>query len=636
MKKGFLFSIVFAALLCFASPVYAATFDPGGWSYDGVLISSEKAPHEYIEISASGSNINVKGETTLPSSELSLSAQTIKPGSSKLASVWIGRIYTTDKGAYCSFSGTIDVMNLQYSKLDALYTNQNYRLYIKSNGKTFYSNANFNVDSKGNVHIIEWDKVVTQNEKMRNLVADPADYLDITLSDLRDVDGISSLAMTSSEAKYVADVSDLIVGNASTDVQKALKIHDYIATNIYYDNLGNSGGAKQYYHPYETLYNMRNNIKAPNTDGKGKVATTCVGYAGLTIALARSQDIPARLCNGHHVRQSVPYDNWNSEANVSKIDHWWAELYIDGQWYVVDPVPASGNKWERSSSSSTGTWKYTGLSNRTSFMPTIEQLSTTHVTYNVFGGGESSSGTATSLSAPVVKASNVASTGKIKVTWGKVAGAEKYELWRSSTGKTGSYSKVYTTSGTSVTHGSATPGKSYYYRVRAVGASSAASAYSTPVQRMCDYARPKLSVGLTSAGKPYLTWTSCSGALNYQVWYSTSKNGTYKMLYKTPGLKLSHTSAKSGSTYYYKVRAVGASASACGSFSSIVSKRASGGSSQSSIPQYSYYIINKNSGIFHRPTCVSVNNMSDSNKLKSTKTYEQLEKAGYKPCKNCL
>ena len=47
------------------------------------------------------------------------------------------------------------------------------------------------------------------------------------------------------------------------------------------------------------------------------------------------------------------------------------------------------------------------------------------------------------------------------------------------------------------------------------------------------------------------------------------------------------------------------------------------------------YIINKNSGIFHRPDCPSVKRMNESNKIYFTGTREELISRGNTPCKNC-
>ncbi len=46
------------------------------------------------------------------------------------------------------------------------------------------------------------------------------------------------------------------------------------------------------------------------------------------------------------------------------------------------------------------------------------------------------------------------------------------------------------------------------------------------------------------------------GAGKYEIYYSTSKTGTYKRLFTANGTSLKHGSAKAGTAYYYKVRAV--------------------------------------------------------------------------------
>ena len=70
------------------------------------------------------------------------------------------------------------------------------------------------------------------------------------------------------------------------------------------------------------------------------------------------------------------------------------------------------------------------------------------------------------------------SSGKPKVSWKKVSGATEYEVYRA-TSKTGTYTRIYTTTKTSLTNTSATKGTTYYYKVRAIcDNSAAASAYS--------------------------------------------------------------------------------------------------------------------------------------------------------------
>ncbi len=48
------------------------------------------------------------------------------------------------------------------------------------------------------------------------------------------------------------------------------------------------------------------------------------------------------------------------------------------------------------------------------------------------------------------------------------------------------------------------------------------------------------------------------------------------------------------------------------------------------------FVINGRNGKFHLPTCSSVTDMSESNKIYSYDTYEYLVENGYSPCGNCL
>lgn len=53
------------------------------------------------------------------------------------------------------------------------------------------------------------------------------------------------------------------------------------------------------------------------------------------------------------------------------------------------------------------------------------------------------------------------------------------------------------------------------------------------------------------------------------------------------------------------------------------------------VPPGTTFVINKKSKKFHRITCHSINDMSESNKVFSKDTREEIIKKGYKPCGNC-
>lgn len=47
------------------------------------------------------------------------------------------------------------------------------------------------------------------------------------------------------------------------------------------------------------------------------------------------------------------------------------------------------------------------------------------------------------------------------------------------------------------------------------------------------------------------------------------------------------------------------------------------------------YVLNTNTGKFHKPTCSSVSQMKDKNKLEFTGTREDVIGMGYEPCGKC-
>ena len=169
--------------------------------------------------------------------------------------------------------------------------------------------------------------------------------------------------------------------------------------------------------------------------------------------------------------------------------------------------------------------------------------------------------------APVVKAANVSSSGKIKLSWKKIEGAKEYKIYRA-TSKSGTYKLLKTTTSTSYTTGG-TVGKTYYYKVKAIHKDSGAnSAYSAIVSCTLDLARPNVSIKLKN-GDPKLSWDKISGASKYYVYRATSKDGSYKKVKSTTKLTWTDTDAKAGKTYYYKVKAIHKNTSANSAYSSV-------------------------------------------------------------------
>ena len=71
-------------------------------------------------------------------------------------------------------------------------------------------------------------------------------------------------------------------------------------------------------------------------------------------------------------------------------------------------------------------------------------------------------------------------------------------------------------------------------------------------------AAPVLKI-TTSAGKPKISWSKVDGAAKYKVFYSTDGKKYYQLI-ETTKTSVTHTKAKIGTKYFYKVRAVNAGA----------------------------------------------------------------------------
>ena len=236
-------------------------------------------------------------------------------------------------------------------------------------------------------------------------------------------------------------------------------------------------------------------------------------------------------------------------------------------WAAVDGAA----KYEiyRSTQQSTG-FTLLGTTTSTSYVNTGAAVGKTYYykvrALNVDGAAGAYSSTVSGAAKAVAPAAptvtmTYSDSGKPKLTWSAVSGATSYRVYRSESRGTG-YSLLGTTTSTSYVNTGAAVGKTYYYRVKAVN-SAGTSAYSNIVSgtaRTPAPAAPVLKGGTSSAsGKPQLTWAAVNGAAKYDVYRSNSADGTFSKVGSTDKTTYVNTGAVKGVTYFYKIRAVGAS-----------------------------------------------------------------------------
>jgi len=160
------------------------------------------------------------------------------------------------------------------------------------------------------------------------------------------------------------------------------------------------------------------------------------------------------------------------------------------------------------------------------------------------------------LTAPTAKAAN-ASNG-VKVTWGKISGANSYKVYRStySSKKWSSWKLIKDGStSTSYTDKSVKSGATVKYTVRACSGSYM-SVYKDGNQTKF-LAQPKVSVSKISGGIK-ASWKKSSGATGYIVYrrtYSKGKWSGWKQIKVTKSLYYNDKTAKRGVYYQYTARA---------------------------------------------------------------------------------
>ncbi len=151
----------------------------------------------------------------------------------------------------------------------------------------------------------------------------------------------------------------------------------------------------------------------------------------------------------------------------------------------------------------------------------------------------------------------------IKVSWKDNAAATGYYVYRSTSGKSGTFKKIATVKTNNYTDKNLSSSKTYYYKVKPYNSKRSAinktAKTSSSVSAKPKLAAPKITfVGSTSHYREhiYVAWNASSGASKYYVYRSTSKNGTYKKIAATSKTYYLDKSAKPVKKYYYKIRAV--------------------------------------------------------------------------------
>ena len=157
------------------------------------------------------------------------------------------------------------------------------------------------------------------------------------------------------------------------------------------------------------------------------------------------------------------------------------------------------------------------------------------------------------LSKPVI--SGIQSiNGGVKITYGKITGAQGYEIYRK-TG-TGSYKLIGITTSLSYTDRAVSSGTTYTYSVNAY-VENEKSGYKVSGKNIKYLAMPTISSATNTSSGITIKWSKVTGASGYYLYRKTSGTSWTRIATITSGSTVSYTDTKAvnGTTYTYTVKA---------------------------------------------------------------------------------
>ena len=327
-----------------------------------------------------------------------------------------------------------------------------------------------------------------------------------------------------------------VTGAAKYEVYRARsKDGDYIkystVTGTSYTNTSYIENGNTYYYK----------VRALKSDGTA-------GAWSSIVAVTYKQTLSAPAVTGGNDAQGRPTLTWKAVSGAAKYEVYRARSK-DGDYIKYSTV--TGTSYTNTSYIENGNTYYYKVRALKSDGTAGAWSSVVSVTYKQ------------TLSAPAVTGGNDAQ-GRPTLKWNAVTGAAKYEVYRARS-KDGTYTKYSTTTGTAYTNSSyLTSGATYYYKVRALDANGNAGPYSAVVSVTCrlKLTAPSVTGGNDAQGRPTLKWNAVSGAAKYEVYRARSMNGDYVKYSTVTGTSYTNTSyLANGTTYYYKVRALGSDGS---------------------------------------------------------------------------
>ncbi len=308
-------------------------------TFDKYNLRTSHSTTEFVNLNIQGNSINVTGILNDSMSDwVNVSISDVSYSYFDAESEWI-----EVRDDY-TFSGEIDV-----NKVDGIYY---LKVYTDSseNSKILGSTyTGIKIEVKGGVLTFLQNTAYDKNN-------------DIFYNTPKNITGIPV------PTKEMYQVLLNITAGKTTDSQKVLAVHDWVAENLYVvSNTGSQSISKEQIWAYADI----NNVFKTKVGNKKS-------YANVFAVMVGTLNIPNRIVYGYGkiyaAMESVVERNYLVYARTENV---WNEVYVDGRWIIVDTYADSSNRY------TDGQYIYGGF-NRVAYDPTIEWFSSHYAIYDEF------------------------------------------------------------------------------------------------------------------------------------------------------------------------------------------------------------------------------------------------------------
>lgn len=206
----------------------------------------------------------------------------------------------------------------------------------------------------------------------------------------------------------------------------------------------------------------------------------------------------------------------------------------------------NGSSWSRIGETTTTSFTHNSLKNNTTYVYTVRALDKK----NNFVSDFNRDGYSNVFIAPPAISSIENVDGGVKIKWSKNSYVPNYRVYRKT--KNTSWTRIGSTKNGSFTDTTATSGASYTYTIRALDKKDNFISYFNSGKGITYVKAPTITKIENTATGSKITWSKCSGAAKYRVYYL--ENNSWKRLTTTTSTSYTHGKLTNGKKYTYTVR----------------------------------------------------------------------------------